>query len=87
MQQSAEVKIDDMVATVEVDRELDQFIKAHALGKQRSKMQKLFRQELDGLENLNAYPSNIDMDFEIQYPHLLDTPGSLGKDSAPNPLA
>ena len=38
MLQSAEVRIDDMAATVEVDRELDQFIKAHALGKQRGKL-------------------------------------------------
>ena len=58
----AEVKIDDMAATVEVDRELDQFIKAHALGKQRGKMHN--RSGLDGLGKSSASPADKDTDSE-----------------------
>ena len=53
MQESVEVRVEQMVSNEEVDRELDQFIEAHALKSKFAKQHRFFDVD-DDLDNLKA---------------------------------
>ena len=78
MQESIEVRVDQMVANEEVDRELDQFIEAHALKSKFTKDYQFF-ELADGMNN-SKVKLQKEVGFELQ---LEKTPATVRQEMSP----
>ena len=78
MQETVEVRVEQMVANEEVDRELDQFIEAHALKSKFAKEHRFF----DFNDDLND--SSVKLQKQAGFDHHLEkTPATVREELSP----